>query len=198
MVAIGYPTLVNHNKASYRTRLFLQAGLLQLNSFRHVRNVHILGEYITLEEAIIRREVLRKNGKTLVFTNGHFDLLHIGHLDYLEKARALGDALYLGLNGDDCTTRLKGEGRPLVPANDRVRLLAALMPVTAVIVFEEDTADNMITMLQPDIYAKGSDYATKHLPERPTVAAYGGRIELIDYLQDRSTSALIAKIKALP
>ena len=99
-----------------------------------------MGEHITLEEAIIRRETLHQDGKILVFTNGHFDLLHVGHLDYLEKARELGDALYLGLNGDASTTRLKGAGRPLVPASERARLLAALILITAVIVFEEDTA----------------------------------------------------------
>ena len=168
-------------------------------------NLHILnpqesnlGDQLTLEEAIKRRELLRQVGQTLVFTNGHFDLLHVGHLDYLEKARALGEALFLGLNGDASTTRLKGRGRPLVPAAERARLLAALTPVTAVIIFENDTADVLIEALRPDIYAKGADYATKILPERPTVEAYGGQIALIDYLPDHSTSDLIARVKALP
>lgn len=154
--------------------------------------------HITLDEAIQQREQLRAEGKTLVFTNGHFDLLHVGHLDYLEKARALGDALFVGLNGDDASERLKGEGRPLVPAVERVRLLAALVPVTAVIVFEADTADALLTALKPDIYAKGGDYAYKVLPERPTVEAYGGRVELIEYLPNYSTTNLIEKIRNLP
>lgn len=157
-----------------------------------------MGEQLTLQDAVIRREALRQAGKTLVFTNGHFDLLHVGHLDYLEKARALGDALFLGLNGDASTTRLKGAGRPLVPAAERARLLAALIPVTGVIIFEDDTANAVIRSLQPDIYVKGGDYAAKPLPERPVVEAYGGRIVLIDYLPDHSTSDLIARIKALP
>lgn len=157
-----------------------------------------MGEHITLDEAIKRREQLRADGKTLVFTNGHFDLLHIGHLDYLEKARALGDALYLGLNGDGASERLKGTGRPIVPAMERARLLAALIPVTAVIIFEDDTADGLLTALEPDIYVKGGDYAHKLLPERPTVEAYGGKVELIDYLPDHSTTQLIAKIRNLP
>lgn len=157
-----------------------------------------MGQHITLDEAVQRREQLRKDGKTLVFTNGHFDLLHVGHLDYLEKARALGDALFVGLNGDDASTRLKGEGRPLVPALERVRLLAALVPVTAVIIFEADTADALLTALKPDIYAKGGDYAVKVLPERPTVEAYGGRVELIEYLPNYSTTNLIEKIRNLP
>jgi len=157
-----------------------------------------LGAIITLDEAIEQRNQLRTAGQTLVFTNGHFDLLHVGHLDYLEKARALGDALFVGLNGDDSTRRLKGDSRPLVPAVERARLLAALAPVTAVIGFEDDTADALLRALQPDIYAKGGDYAHKHLPERPTVESYGGQIALIDFLPGHSTSDLIARIKALP
>lgn len=156
-----------------------------------------MGKILTLQAALIERARLRAAGQRLVFTNGHFDLLHVGHLDYLEKARALGDALFVGLNGDAGTTRLKGAGRPLVPANERARLLAALEPVSAVIIFEEDTADALIRALQPDIYVKGGDYADKPLPERPTVEAYGGRVALIDYLPGHSTSALIARIKAL-
>lgn len=144
------------------------------------------------------REALRRAGQTLVFTNGHFDLLHTGHLDYLEKARALGDALFVGINGDASTRRLKGEGRPLVPAAERARLLAALKPVTAALIFEEDTAHRLIEALEPDIYVKGGDYADKPLPERPLVERYGGRVVLIDYLPDHSTSALIARIKTLP
>ena len=157
-----------------------------------------MGLILTLGAAQAERLLMREAGKSLVFTNGHFDLLHVGHLDYLEKARALGDALFLGLNGDESTTRLKGIGRPLVPAVERARLLAALEPVSAVIIFESDTADDLIQALQPDVYVKGGDYANKTLPERPTVEAYGGRVALIDYLPDHSTSALIAKIKGLP
>jgi D-beta-D-heptose 7-phosphate kinase/D-beta-D-heptose 1-phosphate adenosyltransferase len=157
-----------------------------------------MGEHLTPDEARTRRELLRQAGQKLVFTNGHFDLLHVGHLDYLEKARALGDALYLGLNGDASTARLKGPGRPLVPAIERARLLAALAPVTAVIIFDDDTAAELIRALRPDIYVKGGDYAHKPLPERPLVEAYGGQIQLIDYLPGHSTSNLIAQIKALP
>lgn len=153
---------------------------------------------LTLDEAVAQRGDLRAHGRRLVFTNGVFDLLHVGHLDYLEKARALGDALYVGVNGDASVTRLKGESRPLVPAVERARLIAALKPVTAVIVFEDDTADNLLRALQPEVYVKGGDYRSKPLPETETVRAYGGEIALIDYLPDHSTSALIARIKALP
>lgn len=157
-----------------------------------------MGSILTLVGAIAERDALRAAGRRVVFTNGHFDLLHVGHLDYLEKARALGDALFLGLNGDTSTRRLKGVGRPLVPAAERARLLAALEPISAVIVFEDDTADGLLRALQPDVYVKGGDYAHKVLPERPTVETYGGQVALIDYLPDHSTSALIARIRALP
>lgn len=167
-------------------------------SFHNTLKDIALGMVLTLEAAQAERLLIRAIGGTLVFTNGHFDLLHVGHLDYLEKARALGDALFIGLNDDASTTRLKGEGRPLIPAVERARLLAALYPVTGVIIFEADTADELIRALQPDIYVKGGDYAHKTLPERPTVESYGGRVALIDYLPGHSTSALIAKIKALP
>jgi rfaE bifunctional protein nucleotidyltransferase chain/domain len=155
------------------------------------------GDY-TLQQALAARAALRKNGQTLVFTNGHFDLLHVGHLDYLEKARALGSALFVGVNGDGGTARLKGTGRPIVPAVERARLLAALRVVDAVIIFEDDTADNLLMALQPEIYVKGGDYAHKILPERLTVDAYGGKVVLIDYLPGHSTSELIARIKRLP
>ena len=157
-----------------------------------------MGQTLKLEKAQQWRDALRNAGKSLVFTNGHFDLFHVGHLDYLEKARALGDALFVGLNGDASSARLKGRGRPLVPAQERARLLAALEPVDAVIIFDDDTADSLLSALQPEIYAKGGDYAHKVLPERPTVAAYGGRVELIDFLPGHSTSELIQKIRNLP
>ncbi|MDX2162226.1 MAG: adenylyltransferase/cytidyltransferase family protein [bacterium] len=157
-----------------------------------------MGDVITLDQAVGRRMALHAMRQTLVFTNGHFDLLHVGHLDYLEKARALGDTLFVGVNGDGSSERLKGTGRPIVPAVERARLIAALVPVTAVIVFEQDTAESLIRALQPTIYVKGGDYRDKPLPERAVVQAYGGRVELIDYMPGHSTTALIARIKALP
>ncbi len=157
-----------------------------------------MGELLTLDEARTLRDQLKRGGQTLVFTNGHFDLLHVGHLDYLEKAAGLGDALFVGLNGDGSSTRLKGVGRPVVPAGERARLLAALRPVDAVITFEEDRADRLLRALQPEIYVKGGDYAHKDLPERATVEAYGGRVELVDYLPGRSTSELIQRIRKIP
>ena len=153
-----------------------------------------MGTVLTLPEALHTRKT--RNLQTLVFTNGHFDLLHVGHLDYLEKARSLGDALFVGVNGDGASHALKGSGRPIVPAAERARLVAALCCVDAAIIFEDLTASPLITALKPEIYAKGSDYRDKPLPERPAVEAYGGRIELIDLLPGHSTTALIARIRA--
>lgn len=159
---------------------------------------------LTLPDLELYRHELRKAEQTLVLTNGHFDLLHVGHLEYLEKARELGDALIVGVNGDASTRKLKGEGRPIVPAVERARLLAALEPVNIVVIFEEDTAIALVEALEPEIYVKGGDYAPDHtmtskpLPERQAVEAYGGKIVLIDYLPEHSTTALIQRIKNLP
>lgn len=157
-----------------------------------------MGSVLSWDDALRLREQVRVAAGTLVFTNGHFDLLHVGHLDYLEKARALGDALIVGVNGDGSSERLKGSGRPLVPAEERARLLAALLPVTAAVIFDDDTADRLIAALKPDIYVKGGDYRDKPLPERPLVESYGGRVVLIDYLPGHSTTDLIRRVKALP
>jgi rfaE bifunctional protein nucleotidyltransferase chain/domain len=157
-----------------------------------------MGTVLTLPQALEAGDRLRVAGKTLVFTNGHFDLLHAGHLDYLESARARGDALFVGVNSDASTEALKGRGRPLVPAIDRARLVAALCCVDAAIIFESLTAIDLISALRPEIYVKGSDYRDRDLPERSTVESYGGRIVLVDLLPGHSTSALIARIRALP
>ena len=157
-----------------------------------------MGTVLKLSEAIKARAKLAEAGKTLILTNGHFDLLHIGHLDYLEKARSLGDALFVGINGDHSTAVLKGTGRPIVPAVDRARLVAALSCVDAAIIFEEETAITLVNVLKPDIYAKGGDYHLKPLPESSAVEAIGGKVILIDLVPERSTTALIARIRALP
>lgn len=141
-------------------------------------------------------------GKRVVFTNGCFDLLHLGHIRYLEQARALGDVLVLGLNSDASVRRLKGPQRPLVGQQDRAGLMSALRPVDHVVIFEELTADNILLELKPEIYVKGGDYsfsdATSHtakpLPEEPTVRSYGGQIVFIPFLPGHSTTDLIRHI----
>ncbi len=147
----------------------------------------------------------RAAGKTIVFTNGCFDLLHLGHVRYLQAARALGDLLIIGLNSDASTRRLKGPGRPLVPEQERAEVLAALACVDFVTIFEEDTAVALVGLLCPDVYVKGGDYASggqgeapaikyAKLPEAAPVLAAGGQVRLIPYLPGHSTSELIQRI----
>ncbi len=166
--------------------------------FTNLKRVLALANPVDLATAQQRRAALAAANQTLVMTNGHFDLLHVGHLDYLEKARALGDALFVAINDDPATTHHKGSGRPIVPAVERARLVAALKPVDATLIFSGATADAVLAALQPDVYVKGGDYAHKPLPERATVEAYGGTVRLIDYLPNHSTTHLIQRIKALP
>jgi rfaE bifunctional protein nucleotidyltransferase chain/domain len=148
----------------------------------------------TLEAFLPLREELRRQGKTLVLTNGHFDLLHVGHVRLLQAARALGDVLVVGLNDDASTRALKGPRRPIVPAAERAELLASLEAVDYVIPFSETTAERLVTALQPEVYAKGGDWTVDELPEAPAVQAYGGRIELVAVTPGRSTSQLIETV----
>jgi len=149
---------------------------------------------LTLREAVTLRETLRTQNRKLVFTNGVFDLLHVGHLDYLEKARSLGDSLFIGINDDEAARRLKSGNQPFIPAVERARLVAALSCVDAAVIFDELTAINLIRDLRPDIYVKGGDYAHKELPERTVANEVGAKIILIDYLPNHSTTDLIQKI----
>ncbi len=152
-----------------------------------------------MDELLRLRQAWRTTGLTVVCTNGVFDLLHFGHLDYLSHARALGDVLVLGLNSDSSTRRYKGPLRPLVPEHERAALLLALEPVDYVTIFDEPTAEALVGALQPDIYCKGGDYGgageqTKFLPEAAVVERYGGRVEIIPYVPGHSTSELIERI----
>ena len=151
---------------------------------------------LTLPEAVARREAMRASGQRLALTNGVFDLLHVGHVEYLEQARSLGDALFVGVNGDDSARQLKGEGRPFVPAGERARLIAALACVDAAILFDELTADNLLHALRPDVYAKGGDYSGKPLPERATAESLGATFILLPLVPDHSTTALLTRIRS--
>ncbi|HLX57406.1 MAG TPA: adenylyltransferase/cytidyltransferase family protein [Ktedonobacteraceae bacterium] len=147
-------------------------------------------------------------GERGVFTNGCFDLLHLGHVRYLQEARSLGDFLILGLNSDEGVRLLKGPGRPLMLEDERAEILAALTCIDYVTIFGESTADLLVELLRPAIYVKGGDYAiaenmpgvpdSNRLPEARVVQAYGGVVRLIPYVPHRSTSELIAAIKQLP
>ena len=160
-----------------------------------------------LESLLVQRQQWRAEGRTVVFTNGIFDLLHLGHVQYLEQARALGDLLVIGLNSDASTRQLKGPRRPLIPEAERAALLLSLRAVEAVTIFATPTAEQLVAALQPDIYVKGGDYslqpnaaagptaaAGKALPEAHIVHGYGGRVELIQYLSGHSTTELIERI----
>jgi D-glycero-beta-D-manno-heptose 1-phosphate adenylyltransferase len=158
-----------------------------------------VGLALTLPELRRRVAELKAEGKKIAFANGHFDLLHVGHLRYLRAARAEGDALVVALNDDDSVARLKGPGRPLVPAAERAELLAALEPVDFVVVFAGDSPAPLLADLQPDVHCKGTDYGTpEQVPEYEVVRAYGGRTALVGDPKDHATSDLIARIKALP
>ena len=140
-------------------------------------------------------EVLRKSGKRVVFTNGCFDILHAGHVRYLEKARALGDCLVLGLNSDASVRRLKGPSRPVNREEDRAEVVGALKSVDYVTIFDEPTASELIALVKPAVYAKGGDYTLDTLPEAKIVQSYGGEVAFIDLVEGRSTTNIIEKIK---
>lgn len=147
-----------------------------------------------LEGAVQWREALRERGKTVVFTNGCFDVLHAGHVRYLAWARALGDALIVGLNDDESVRRIKGRARPVVPFGDRAELLLALRSVDAVVGFAERTPEFVLERLRPEIHVKSAQYREEELPERDVVLAYGGRIALAPHVAGKSTTETIARI----
>ena len=138
---------------------------------------------------------LREAGQIVVFTNGVFDLLHPGHVRYLQQAAALGDALIVGLNSDASVRRHKGEGRPITPELERAELLGALACVSAVSLFDEDTPDAIVRAVQPDVLVKGADWAADQIVGRDTVEARGGRVVRIALEEGHSTSALLAKVR---
>jgi rfaE bifunctional protein nucleotidyltransferase chain/domain len=158
-----------------------------------------MGRILSAAEMLEERRRLREAGLALAFANGHFDLLHVGHLRYLEAARRTADRLAVGLNDDDSVARLKGTGRPLVPAAERAELLAGLSAVDYVVVFAGDTPAPLIALLQPEIHCKGTDYGTPGaVPEYETVRSYGGETRLVGDPKDHATTDLIARVRALP
>jgi D-glycero-beta-D-manno-heptose 1-phosphate adenylyltransferase len=158
-----------------------------------------MGLALKIPELRARIAELKAQGKKVAFANGHFDLLHVGHLRYLRDARAEGDVLVVAINDDASVARLKGPGRPVVPAAERAELLAALEPVDFVVVFEGDSPAPLLADLKPDVHCKGTDYGSpERVPEYETVRAYGGRTALVGDPKDHATSDLIAKVKELP
>ncbi len=149
-----------------------------------------------LAEALARVTEARRSGKTIALANGCFDVLHVGHVRYLEGARAEADLLVVGVNGDASVRRLKGEARPVLPAADRAVLVAALRAVDLVVVFDEDDVGELLRTLRPDVHCKGTDYTVDSVPEREIVRSYGGRVAIVGDPKDHDTSRLLARIRS--
>jgi rfaE bifunctional protein nucleotidyltransferase chain/domain len=152
-------------------------------------------EILTLEEAILRFGREKRNGRRIVFTNGCFDLLHPGHIGSLEQARALGDALVVGLNSDASVRRLKGAGRPVLPERERAEILAGLECVDAVVIFDELTPREVIARLLPDVLVKGGDWPGDQIVGREEVEAAGGRVVSVPVVPGYSTTEILRKIR---
>ena len=154
-----------------------------------------MGQVLKRENLKNHIQQLKEKGNKVVFTNGCFDILHIGHVRYLKASSKCGDVLIVGLNSDSSVKRLKGETRPINNELDRAELLSELGFVDYVVIFEEDTPINLLKEIEPDIYTKGADYTIETLPEAQTVLSYGGKIEFITLVEGKSTTNVIKKIE---
>ena len=134
-------------------------------------------------------------GATIVLANGCFDVLHAGHVRYLQGARALGDVLVVGINSDAQVARLKGSGRPILPAHDRAELVASLAAVDIVTIFDEPTVTELLLAITPDVHAKGTDYTEETVPERQVVLSFGGRVAIVGDPKNHSTSELLERLR---
>lgn len=150
-------------------------------------NEKILGR----DELRRRVEAWRRSGEQIILTNGAFDLLHVGHVRYLRAAKALGGRLVVAINSDESVRRLKGEGRPIMPEQERAEIVAALGGVDAVVIFPELDVRAIIGEIRPDVQAKGTDYTAESVPERDAVISYGGRVEIVGDAKNHSTSEII-------
>ncbi len=152
---------------------------------------------LTLSELVEMRSAWRETGLRLVLTNGTFDLLHVGHVRYLQVAREMGDILVVGINSDASVRGYKGPGRPVVPQNERAEVVAALRCVSYALVFDEPTATELVEALHPEVYVKGGDYAAggKPLPEAQAVQAYGGEVKIVHFIEGHSASNLIRNVE---
>jgi rfaE bifunctional protein nucleotidyltransferase chain/domain len=146
---------------------------------------------ISLSELKKIRSKLKDEGKKVVFTNGVFDLIHAGHVDYLSKAKALGDVLVVGLNSDDSVKRIKGDKRPILKQDERSFVLTNLKPVNYVVLFEEDTPEKLISEIIPDILVKGADWSVEKIVGKDIVEKHGGKVMNIEFVNDQSTSKII-------
>jgi len=164
----------------------------------HPRQDRIESREEIIREKILGREQLRQRaaewraaGESLILANGGFDLLHVGHVRYLHAAKQLGGRLIVAVNSDESMRSLKGQGRPLIPAEERAEIIAALADVDAVVIFPEPDVRRLIHEIRPDIHAKGTDYTVETVPERDEVLAYGGRVVIVGDPKDHSSTEII-------
>ena len=150
---------------------------------------------VTLAEAQARVAEARRTGRTVALANGCFDVLHVGHVRYLEGARGEADVLVVGLNADASVRKLKGAGRPVLPEGDRALLVAAVRAVDHVVVFAEDDVSRLLLALRPDVHCKGTDYTPETVPERDVVLSYGGRVAIVGDPKDHDTRSLLRRIR---
>jgi D-beta-D-heptose 7-phosphate kinase/D-beta-D-heptose 1-phosphate adenosyltransferase len=149
-----------------------------------------------LDQIAAQVEGHRRKGERIVFTNGCFDIIHSGHIQYLNRAKSLGDILVVGVNSDGSVKRLKGQSRPINSLDDRIQVLAALSCIDYVASFDEDTPWKLINALRPDVFVKGGDYSLHTLPEAPLVEALGGKVQILPYIEDHSTTSIIERIRS--
>lgn len=154
-----------------------------------------MGSVVALEEAARFVEDAKRAQKRVVLANGHFDLLHVGHVRYLEGARAVGDVLVVGVNGDEVTRKLKGPGRPILSVVERAEVVSALECVDIVVVFDEVNVAALLERLRPDVHCKGTDYTEDTVPERDMMRALGGETRIVGDPKDHSTRDLLATIR---
>jgi len=145
-------------------------------------------------DLMARVQAARQNGSKIVFANGCFDVLHVGHVRYLQGAKAQGDLLVVGINSDKQVAVLKGPGRPIIPETERAEMVASIAAVDFVTVFDEPTVENLLLALRPDIHAKGTDYTEETVPEREVVRSYGGRVAIVGDPKNHSTSEILDKM----
>ena len=152
------------------------------------------GRVVARSTLVERVKAAREKGLSVVFANGCFDVLHAGHVRYLEGAKTLGDLLVVGVNSDEQVSKQKGAGRPILPARERAELVASLESVDLVTIFDEPTVEELLLTLRPDVHAKGTDYTVDTVPEREVVKSFGGRVAIVGDPKDHSTSDMIARL----
>ena len=162
---------------------------------RQLSDREIVGRVLTRERLLERTAEARRAGRSIAFANGCFDLLHVGHVRYLEGAKREGDRLVVAINSDASVRGLKGPSRPILSQADRAELVAALRAVDYVVIFDEPTVTPLLELLKPDVHCKGTDYTVETVPERETVKAYGGRIAIVGDPKDHSTTDLLSRLK---